>query len=156
MKKLLKLYSGTVQLLKDSRMILVLVCDHILIWYFCIAKILYSKFGGYKYDTKILNKSSIHIIKNVYFAKKCKSRDLIVIGAIRFIKYVRMAEEVVAVKSSSNIANVIQKYINGNSYRLWWLDWFSFIVCVHSKLAMMVYFLFPSVSIVRPRWFLQK
>ncbi len=44
------------------------------------------------------------------FAKKCKNRDLIVIGAISFIKYVRMVEEVVAVEDSSIIANAIQKH----------------------------------------------
>ncbi len=43
------------------------------------------------------------------FAQKCKNRDLNVIGAISFIKYVHMVEGV-AVKSSSNRVNAIEKH----------------------------------------------
>ncbi len=43
------------------------------------------------------------------FAPKCKNRDLNGIGAISFIKYVHMVEGV-AVKSSSNRVNPIEKH----------------------------------------------
>ncbi len=58
---------------------------------------------------KALINHLLNIIKNVYiFAPKCKIRDLNVIGAISFIKYVHMVEGV-AVKSSSNRVIALEK-----------------------------------------------
>ena len=74
-----------------------------------------------------------------------------------------------AVKFSSNVVNAIQRHRKKWEFHVLWLDLFVlflllwlFVFCVffnvfvYSKFAVMLYFLFPSVSIVRPWWFLQK